>query len=254
MAPDRPGRLVVSLHDVGPPFEDEIRAQVAALANIGIRRLVLKVVPSWHGAYPISSASSLTGYLRDLVSSGCQVVLHGYEHRPRGPWRGSPIRRTRGRVFATDSAEFLTLSAEEAREAVRRGLNEFLAAGLPLPDTFSAPGWLLTDEAEDAIVEAGIRRLIGMFSIQDLRSQRLYWLPSLGYMGGGRLHQLGVAALNRLVEPSMRRAFAVKVYLHPDPSRRRRWMPMIQTLDAMVDQGAWHASTFDDVFQDLVSS
>ena len=39
-------RLIVALHDVAPPFEAEIEAQLADLHRLGISRPVLKVVPN----------------------------------------------------------------------------------------------------------------------------------------------------------------------------------------------------------------
>jgi len=142
----------------------------------------------------------------------------------------------------------MTLCEAEARESILMGFDELALAGLPRPDTFCAPGWLLTDGARQGVADAGIRLLAGMFSIQDLQARRSQLVPSLGYMGGGRIHALGIGAMSSLVAPIAPRFSATKIYLHPDPSGRRRWRPAIQRAKTMVEHG-WQPVTFDDLFK-----
>lgn len=252
--------MVVGIHDVAPPFEEEIRSQLEALSRAGVDRVTLKVVPCWHGRTALSASPTLIELLSEHVTAGSQLVLHGFQHRPRGPWLGSPIRRTRARLFARSAAEFMTLSGPDAASAVRSGMAELRRCGLPPPDTFCAPGWLITDEAESAIAEAGMRYLVGMFSIQDLQERRLQWLPSFGHMGAGPLHELGIHALGRLVSPIWNRTGRVQVYLHPEsrsggtPGSDRRagvrfgpdWMRTVQAVEALRRNG-WEPVTFRDL-------
>jgi uncharacterized protein len=247
-------RVIVSLHDVAPPFEHAIRAQLALLASAGVRRVALKVVPNWHGARPLADSPSLVALLHEQLATGSQIILHGFEHRParnrsfQGPW----LSRTRARLFASDAAEFLTLSADEAAGALRQGLAAFERAGLPRPDTFCAPGWLHNAEALAALKREGFRYLIDMFVVRDLWEGHSVWTPPVGYMGGGPRQELGVQLLNGIVrQTALRAAPVAKVYLHPQgdptgPSVRRR----VADLARMIARDGWRPSTFAEVCGD----
>lgn len=243
-------RVIVSLHDVAPPYEADIRAQLEELRRLSVERCVLKVVPNWHGQHQLSRSPSLIDLLVRQVNAGSQVILHGYRHEPVGVWRGSPARMARARLFASRAAEFMTMSGAEARLAVERGLDELERSDLPPPDTFCAPGWLLSDEAENAVTEAGIRYLVGMFSLQDLRRRTLRWVPARGYMGAGRLHGCGAGVLAAMVGAVAGRATVRKVYLHPDTSGRRGWLKTINLVRDLLDSG-WEPSTFGDLAREL---
>lgn len=70
-------RVIVSLHDVAPPYEAAIRAQFDLLAAIGVRRVALKVTPNWHGARPLSSSPTLVELLHAQVAAGSQLMSRG---------------------------------------------------------------------------------------------------------------------------------------------------------------------------------
>ena len=238
--------LIVSLHDVAPPFDVDIEAQLTALEELGIRRLVLKVVPNWHGQHPLSASPYFVERLQEWVVIGSQVVLHGVEHQPHGELRGSPARHLRARLFAARAAEFMTLSTVEATRMVEAGQAELARAGLPNPHTFCPPGWLMSDEAEEGVAESGIRVVTGMLSWRDLSVRRLHWLPARGYMGGGFAHEAGIRALDGIVGSSARRSTVLKIYLHPDTSGRRRWMGMVRRIAVLIEDG-WDPTTFEDI-------
>ncbi len=246
--------VVVSLHDVAPPFEAAIRAQIDLLASVGVRRLAFKVTPDWHGASPLSDAPSLVALLRAQVTAGSQLIMHGYTHQARagrafqGPW----LTRARGRLFATDAAECLTLTSEEAEEALRRGLAEFEQAALPRPTMFCAPGWLHNAGTEAALRRAGFRYLIDMFVVRDLWTQRRIWTPAVGYMGAGPGQELGVRMLNAMVQRvALPSASVAKVYLHPqgDPTGPivRHWLT---ALERMIERDGWQPATYAEVCGD----
>jgi uncharacterized protein len=247
-------RVIVSLHDVTPPFVDAIRAQLAVLAEIGVRRVTLKVVPNWHGANPLYDSSSLVALLHEQVAVGSQIVLHGFEHRPARsrPFKGPWLSRMRARLFAADAAEFLTLSADEAADALRQGLAAFERAGLPRPTMFCAPGWLHDAEAVAALRQEGFRYLIDMFAIRDLWEGRSILTPGVGYMGAGPGQEMGVQILNGIVrQTALRAASVAKVYLHPqgDPTGaivRRRMAELAE----MIGREGWRPATYAEVCGD----
>lgn len=191
-----PRMLIVAIHDLAPPFDRGVRAGLARLAGVGVRRCVLAVVPNWHRGCPLPEASSFVDLPRSEVAAGSELVLHGLEHRRRGPLRGHWLGRLRAALFAGNAAEFLTLSTAEAGQAVREGLALFASAGLSRPAAFCAPGWLLTAEAAQGIREAGMRWLIGMFSVRDLWTARQRWVPGFGHMGVAARQEAAVELLS----------------------------------------------------------
>jgi predicted deacetylase len=244
-------QLVVAIHDVAPPFEAQIRDQLDYLARVGIRRCVLKVVPDWHGRYPIRESPTLIALLREQVSAGSEIVLHGLQHRPHGPLEGPPGARLRGAVFAPGTAEFLSLTPDGAYAAVTAGLDCLEAAGFPRPSTFCAPGWLLARSVRASLERAGIRRIVNMLSVDDLRSQSRRWLPAVGYMGASTSQEIGIGILNALMlHGAVRRAGAVKIYLHPQgnagsPALRR----VLDIVSRMVRHGEWNPTTYAELVE-----
>lgn len=252
---DQTRQVVVVLHDVAPPFENAIRAQLDLLAQIGIHRVTLLVTPDWHGAAPLRESPGLVELLRSQVAAGGQLALHGYAHQPVAgrPFEGTRLDRLRARLFAAQAAEFLTLDPGEAEEALRAGLDEFEQAGLPRPAMFCAPGWLHNTAAEAALTRAGLRYLIDMFGVRDLWSGWRIALPAVGYMGAGPKQELGVRILNLLTRlAKLRSAEVACVYLHPqgDPTGAlvRSQIAYLSKLLAHGWQPATYAELFGAVF------
>ena len=241
--------LVVSLHDVAPPFEAQLRRQLARLDSLGVSRRVLKVVPNWQGRYPLPEAESLVALLRAEAAGGSQLVLHGLEHRPRGPWHG----RWRSALVAGRAAEFVTLDAVVAEHSVREGCALFARAGLPQPSAFCAPGWLITREATEGLRAAGLRWLVGEFTLRDLASSRRLFLPAFGQVGGSPLHEAASAFLNWWLGGAwLSRAGAAKAYLHPqgdqDGLAARR---TLRRIGRLVAESGWRPATYADLYGDV---
>lgn len=246
------GRIIVSLHDVAPPYVDAIRTQLELLAAIGVRRVVLKVVPNWHGAHPLERSSALLDLLHAQAATGSQVVLHGFEHRPRGPFRGDVLSRMRARLFAAQAAEFLTLSTGDAEVALRKGLAAFAQAGLAAPLAFCAPGWLCNAAAEAALKRVGFRYLIGMFGLRRLHDSRRIATPGIGYMGASPGQEAGVQILNGIVRHTVLPSAPVaKVYLHPqsDPGGPLV-LRILRAIERMIQDEGRQPATYDEVYRD----
>jgi predicted deacetylase len=185
--------------------------------------------------------------LREEQESGSELVLHGLEHRRRGPLYGSALLRLRADLFAGDACEFLTLTPSEALTSVLQGRELFQLAGLAAPSAFCAPGWLLAPDLRPALFQGGIRRVIGMFSTLDLRTGHRHLALSLGYMGAGPPQECGVQILNRIVSLAVRRATVVTVYLHPQGGRDH---PAVQRvfdrIERLVAEG-WQPITYAEM-------
>ena len=73
--------LVVSVHDVSPVTREAVAGILSALAEAGIGRVSLLVVPDHHHRGNITADAGFGTWLRQLVAAGHEAVLHGYYHQ-----------------------------------------------------------------------------------------------------------------------------------------------------------------------------
>ena len=245
-----PRLLVVAIHDVAPPFAETVRRQIEALRLIGVDRLVLKVVPNWHGEYPLENQKALVDLLRDTVDSGSEIVLHGWQHRAVGSLRGSWEQRIRGKLFAGGAAEFLTLNREQATQAVSLGQEMLARCGLAPAEIFCPPSWLINGEAVQGVRHAGVRQVIRMMSIEDLSSGRSIPAPSFGHMGVRGIQELGVSMMGARVRRSLRDERIARVYLHPETHHEDRFQKRtLRDIAKLVSEGR-RPATYGDLLHE----
>ena len=134
------GRLAVALHDVEPEWFDRVSEIRVWLAERGVDRVTLLVIPA-AGLRPVSEHEGLADWLRSCVSAGDAVAQHGFTHRATGTavWP----RRVLAGWQAGNSAEFPGLRSTEAMARVTRGRAVLEEAGLS-PRGFVAPGYAYT--------------------------------------------------------------------------------------------------------------
>ena len=146
-------RLLASIHDVSPRFENEVdRLLDLVTPHVG-QRIALLVVPNHWGDAPIGAGSRFARRLRDWADSGFEIFLHGYYHRD-GARHAGPADRMRAHWLTAGEGEFLGLAQAEARTRIERGrtLVESIT-GRPIAG-FIAPAWLYGEGALTAIAEA----------------------------------------------------------------------------------------------------
>ena len=215
-------RLLVSIHDVAPPYFEGVVRLLAELDRLGVERRVLKVIPNLEGRWPLAEDERLCALLRREIANGNEIVAHGWRHSARGPLDGSLPERFIGARFAPRAAEFLTLSTESAKdaaEASRRVLSE--ALGIEVHG-FCAPGWLLNEAGRSGVEAAGFRFLVEQHRLRDLATGRSVLTPWQGHMGVGGFHELltqigngAISAGARIAWDGLENSQNVKVFLHP---------------------------------------
>ena len=226
-------RLIVSIHDVAPPFASGVRQLLEELDRRSIRPRVLKVVPDYGGRSPLAEDPDLCELLRSEAAAGSEIVAHGWtHHRTRGPMRGSLSARLRGAWFAPEAAEFLSLPKAEARESARRARREIADVLGVEPQGFCAPAWLINEAGRSAVEAAGYRYLLEQTVIRDLRTGETVATPWQGFMGVGPFHewlvQVGngaIAVQAAITRGGLSRCPVVKLFLHP---QRLRDNPALQ--------------------------
>ena len=147
-------KVLVSIHDVTPAHEHAVRELWAICAE---RRVVpaLLVVPNWHGSGPLDRSPSFLAWLRARADAGAEVFLHGERHDEVTSHRtfGDSLRAF-GRTSA--EGEFLTLTHEQARERISRGMCALRKCGLD-PIGFVPPAWLGHPGLPAIVAAAGLR-------------------------------------------------------------------------------------------------
>ena len=174
------GSLVVSLHDITPSNREIAEKILAELARYGVRVCSLLVVPDYHHDDPIKKDAPFLAWLRDLMSEGYEIVIHGYFHeRPRRA-RESVWKKFVTQVYTRGEGEFFDLDYDEALRRIVAARDEFRAVGLK-PRGFIVPAWLLSTEAERATRDAEMEYTTRLSGVRDLRVCENFSAKSLVY-------------------------------------------------------------------------
>ncbi len=163
-------RLLVSIHDVGPGFSEQVDRLVDRLeALLGGPRFAMLVVPDHWGANPLQRNAGYRAKLRGWADRGVEMFVHGWFHKDLAEHDG--LASFKAKHMTAGEGEFLGLSRGEAARRMREGkaLVEDVtgreAAG------FVAPAWLYGDGAREALSEVGFRLAEDHFRV---------WCPSDG--------------------------------------------------------------------------
>lgn len=184
MQTSRPA-LIVSIHDVSPLTRETVDGMLRDLAETGVKRTSLLVIPNHHHKAPLAEDPAFCEWLRDWQCNGQEVVLHGYFHkRPSRPGEGARSLITEH--YTAGEGEFFDLSEPEATLRLEKAKAEFAAAGFR-PTGFIAPAWLLGQDAERAVKKAGFGYTTRLKNFKDLEtgqenaSQSLVWSVRSGW-------------------------------------------------------------------------
>ena len=186
--------LHVALHDVSPARSNEIRAIHEELADIGVSRYSMLVVPRWHGELQLGDSGDFRGWLAGLARRDVEMVLHGYSHQHRGGPRG-PVDFFRELLFTRGEGEFTCLDRNEAKRLIskgRRELSELLEVEV---DSFAAPAWLYGRGTMAALKALNFSRAESRWRVWDPETGvTLLRRPVINYAGGGWFKRWSAAA------------------------------------------------------------
>jgi predicted deacetylase len=210
--------LIVSIHDVAPPFESDIDAILARLKALGISRCSLLVVPDYHGTGRIDDNPAWAARLKRWQADGHEIILHGYFHRVEA--KGSPDLQSAflRNVYTASESEFLELDFAEATSRLRRGMEVFESVGLATKG-FVAPAWLMGDEAFKAIGKAGFEYTNTLKKIIDLKTGRVCDCWTQVYSSRAAWRRCVSIGWNELLWQARRREKIVRVSIHPPEIR-----------------------------------
>lgn len=230
------GALIISLHDVAPPFESDIDAILARLKALGISRCSLLVVPDYHGTGRIDQNPAWAARLKRWQADGHEIILHGYFHRAEG--KGLPGLKSRflRNVYTASESEFLELGFNAASERLARGLEVFGNVGLAVKG-FIAPAWLMGDEAFKAIGKAGFEYTNTLQKIIDLKTGRVCDCWAQVYSSRAAWRRPVSVFWNELLWQASGREKITRVSIHPPEIRYPMLWNHLESLIRRAENG-----------------
>ena len=206
--------LVVSLHDLHPGSLAAIAEQRRLLSEWGVARRSVLVVPEFHHG---ARFEAIGDAVRAWQGEGDETVLHGYYHDIAGQKeRAANLFWTR--LYTNGEAEFLALSADEARARLERGRRELEGEGLAVRG-FIAPAWLMAPHLTALLAGMGFAHTttVGRFFFlkegRSAASQSLCWSTRAAWR-----RVCSLAWNGRLLERSLENRL-LRISLHPDDLR-----------------------------------
>jgi predicted deacetylase len=211
-----PKALIVSLHDAHPGSHALIAEQVAFLAERGVTRSSILVVPEFHHRGSLLRDGSFCDAVSGWQEQGHEIVLHGYFHdRLESPPEVlSTLFWTR--LYTNREAEFLDLPLTEARLRLERGHALFESLGWRA-NGFVAPAWLMADGIPNLLAEMGFVYTTRAGEIIPLRLglNRIKHSRSLCYSTRASWRRVASGVWNKYLYGQLRGTDLIRLSLHP---------------------------------------
>lgn len=209
-----PPSLVVSIHDVAPATRRLVERILSDLAEAGVGRTSLLVVPDYHRQGVMNEDPVFCAWLRRLQEGGHEMVLHGYEHLRERRVSDRPWKRLVTECYTAGEGEFHDLDRAEAARRLERGRAAFGAAGLRARG-FIAPAWLLGKEAFQAVTEAGFDYTVTLRQFIPLDGRPPTHSQSMVYSVRAAWRRRVSLIWNSMLFARLRRVPLLRLSLHP---------------------------------------
>jgi uncharacterized protein len=213
-APDGERRLVVSFHDLAPHTQRPCQELLMLLADLGIPRASLLVVPRWYGMETILERPFFLRWLRSLAEEGHEICLHGLTHRAETLPRG-PVSALVGRVYTAGEGELYGVGREQAEARIREGMEILAAAGLPYRG-FIAPAWLLSPAAREVLRRRDFEYTATLRHLDLLREDVRIPAPTVVFSTRSFLRRSLSPLVGRARFAASRRQPVLRVSVHPE--------------------------------------
>jgi predicted deacetylase len=207
--------LVVSVHDVSPLTRERVDRTLAGLAEIGISRTSLLVVPDHHHRAPITGDADFAAWLRGHIAAGHEAVSHGFFHRRERRLKESASTRFFTRLYTADEGEFFDIDLEDARTLMTQGREALTECASVAPVGFIAPAWLLSEAGEQAARELGFAYTTGLKTIIDLASGNVLESQSLCWSVRSGWRRVVSLAWNRFLAGKLLANPLLRISIHP---------------------------------------
>jgi len=176
--------IALSVHDVSPRFEGEIKEIIAELGSRGYYKRSIGLVPNYGGEHELHKSRSFVNWLGSLNPKENEYILHGYDHFSDRRVYPNLTEMFKGEIFSLGEAEFQNLTYDEARERLRKGKDSLGKLGIKSRG-FIPPCWITNPESRRAIKDEGFDYMISSGRIiqfndgPDILSKTFFFLQSL---------------------------------------------------------------------------
>lgn len=246
--------LVVSLHDVSPLTREVFAAMLRELAEVGVTKTSLLVIPDHHHRGHMLNDAGFCRWLEGLAGAGHELVVHGYYHQR--PARGNETTRQRWitGVYTQGEGEFYDLSEEDAASLLTRAKEDFARLDAPTPRGFIAPAWLLSGAACRAVRDAGFSYTTYLTKVYDLawtsygHGNDFIFSQSLVYSCRNQWRRACSLWWNALLRRRLRRTPLLRLGLHPpDYQHENIWRQILRF--AREEAGRRETTTYQDFIE-----
>jgi predicted deacetylase len=207
--------LVVSIHDVSPLTQDRVAAILTALAEAGVTRTSLLVVPDHHHRAPIAADAPFSNWLRAQIAAGHEAVLHGFYHQRTRTPQESATTRFFTRIYTADEGEFYDIPLTDARTLLAQGRDALTECAGVTPTGFIAPAWLLSAAGEQAARELGFTYTTRLKTVADLTAQSVLESQSLCWSVRSRWRRAASLGWNPLLAARLGSNPLLRISIHP---------------------------------------
>jgi predicted deacetylase len=230
--------LIISLHDVAPATAEASRRWMELFEerNLGISLLV--VPGPWRGKR-LSSETSFTNWLNNIVGEKHEVVLHGWMHAVDAGTKSARFRNLSGNVMARGCQEFWNLDQAEAERRLKLGLETLRQFGHS-PTGFIAPGWMASSQAKQATNKMGFEYTTTHLQICDFVTDRKHLAPVVCQRPNALTSGLIANATKALAKVLTTTSSTLRVAVHPDDIRDPR---LRNAIFRIIDQAIAHGYT-----------
>ena len=209
-------RLLLSIHDVGPRFEEEVDRLIGHVArHVEPDALAMLVVPNHWGAHPIGANAAFARRLRQWADAGVTMFAHGWFHKDLST-HDDRLSRFKARHMTAGEGEFLGLDARDAsrRMADARALIEAIT-GRPVTG-FVAPAWLYGAPALAVLRTSGFALAEDHMKLWHAPTgQVLARGPVITWASRSRARMASSLLAARLLPPLLAHAPVARVAVHP---------------------------------------
>lgn len=212
-APAGERRLVVSFHDLAPHTQRPCQEFLLQLADLGVPRTSLLLVPRWHGMETILESPFFLRWLRSLAEAGHEICLHGLTHRAETLPRG-PVSALVGRVYTAGEGELYGVGREQAEARIHEGMEILTAAGLRYRG-FIAPAWLLSPAAREVLRRRDFEYTVTLRHLDLLRQDVRIAAPTVVFSTRSFLRRSLSPLVGRARFAASRRQPVLRVSVHP---------------------------------------
>lgn len=207
--------LLVSIHDVSPLFETEVKRLYKLLSGLlDSSRIAMLVVPDYWNSAPLEASPDFCNQLREWSDAGSDMFVHGWYHRDDGGHTG--LSRLKAETMTAGAGEFLGLSREEAASRMKQGrslIEGFI--GRPVAG-FIAPAWLYGKGALDALDQSEFALAEDHFNVwRPGRNEVLVRGPVITWATRSPARQLSSRFFASLSTIALNWSGVVRIAVHP---------------------------------------